>query len=305
MKNKLTILIYLVSLIFIFSNTFIIKDIIITDDNRLSLKDFFPDITFDRTITFLNSKEIKYSKEQLTNLITPFLDIYYDEYYLKFESEDIIIKKELNISNVNYFDFKPFLNSFIQTKYPKLTVVNYENIPVETEADELQIVNSFLNKNNLFISLKYKTKNITKFSSVKVYVEKLESILFSKDIITIGETITSDNTYEATINVLQYNFKTYSKEEIIFGKFESTKIFKKDEPINKTYLKMIPDVKKGDVVNIFVNIGGIKIQTLGKVISDGIYGQNITVRNIETNKMISGILKQGPSVFINLGGEYY
>lgn len=305
MKNKLMILVFLISLIFIFSNTFIIESSVITNDNRLSLKDFFSDIPFDRTITFLNTQEVKYSKDQLTNLITPFLNIYYDDYDLQFESEEILIKRGNNETYENFYDFKPFLNSFMQREYPNLTIIGYENLPNVFDVSEIKVVNSFLNKDNVFISLKYKTEDIYKFSSIKIIVEKLESVLISKDIISTGEKLTTENTYEATINILKFNFETVSNGDIFLEKYESTKIFHKDEPINKTYLKMIPDVFKGEVVNIFVNIGGISIHTLGKATENGTYEHNITVKNIETGKMVSGILKKGPSVFVNLGGEWY
>lgn len=303
MKNKLTILIYLVSLIFIFSNTFIIKDIIITDDNRLSLKDFFNDIVFDRTIKYINESEKIYSKNEIKNLLIPFLNIYYDDYTLNFESEYITIKKETKINPSEHFDFKPFLIDFVEKQYPNISIVEFENLPYIEDVTDVEIVNSFINNSNLFISLRYKSNNISKFSSVKIIVEKLEKVLLTKNQILRGDVIAKENTYEATINILDYNFETINIEDIVLGKYESTKTFDKDEPLNKTYLKIIPDIIKGDVVNIFVQIGGIHIQTIGKALKNATYGQNITVKNIETNKTVTGILREGPSVYVNLGGE--
>lgn len=294
---------FIIYLTFIFSNNFIIGQEIITSDNRLSLKDFFNDIPFDRTIKYINESEKTYSKNEINNLLVPFLNVYYDDYTLSFESEYITIKRETKINSSEYYNFKPFLIDFIKKQYPNISIVEFENLPYIEDVTDIEIVNNFINNSNLFISLKYKSNNISKFSSIKIIVEKLEKALLTKDQILRGEVIDRENTYEATINVLDYNFETINFEDIDLGNYESTKIFDKNEPLNKTYLKIIPDILKGDVVNIFVQIGGIRIQTIGKALENATYGQNITVKNMETNKTVTGILREGPSVFVNLGGE--
>ncbi|MGM0640626.1 MAG: flagellar basal body P-ring formation chaperone FlgA [Thermotogota bacterium] len=304
MKYRLTFLIFVILFLSIFStNIFVVEETIYTDDNRLSLKDFFNDISFDRTINYLYNDEYSYTKEEIRSKIEPFLNIYFNDFSLVFKSDIITIKKYVKKNNSKSFDFFNYFIDFISENYPKITPLKIVKEPNVDDVNNIEIINNFLNKDNLFLSIKYESNGITKFSSLKIKVEKLKKIIFAEEQISRGYTLKADNTYEATINVLEYNFKTATIDDITLGKYKVTKNFEKDEPINQTYLKIIPDVLKGDLVNIFVDYNGIKVQSIGKALKDSVYGQTITLTNIETDEIITGILKEGPSVFINLGGE--
>jgi len=304
LKYRLTILIFIISLLSIFSaEIFVVEETIYTVDKRLSLKDFFEDIAFDRTITYLSNDEYSYTKEEIGEKIEPFLKIYFKDFKVKYESDTITIKKIIQENNEFYFDFYSYFEDFILENYPKIKPLEIVQTPKVKDVKNIEVINHFLNKDNLFLSIKYESNNISKFSSLKIKVEKLEKIIFANNQLKRGDILQLNNTFEATVNVLEYNFRTTTKEDITFGKYKINKNFEKNEPINQTYLKIIPDVLKGDLVTIFVDYNGIKVQTIGKSLKDSVYGQTITLRNIETNEIITGILKEGPSVFINLGGE--
>lgn len=304
MKYKLMILFFLISLIIgLSSNIFTVDKVIYTEDNRLSLKDFFKDIPFDRTITYLSSDSNFYNKEDIEKMIKPFLSIYYENYQIIFNSNKIKIEiKKSNIKD-NYFDFTNFLSYFLKNNYPEIKVKKIVQVPKEVDVKNIKVVNYFINSDNLYMSIKYQSGDIMKFSTINAKVEKFSKILLTKTSLNAGDKLTVDNTYEATKNILEFNFETISLNEIEFGKYKISKNYEANEPINKNYLKIIPDILKGDIVNIFVIYKGITIQTTGKALKDSNYGQTISVKNIDTNEIITGILKEGPSVYVYLGGD--
>ena len=68
-------------------------------------------------------------------------------------------------------------------------------------------------------------------------------------------------------------------------KTDEDKTLGKEEP---------PVVKSRDPVRLTVRVGGLRITALGEALQDGRVGQNIRVRNVDSNKMVTGrVLDRG------------
>ena len=65
---------------------------------------------------------------------------------------------------------------------------------------------------------------------------------------------------------------------------------------------MIPDIKSGEILTIIVEYEGIGVTSIARALTNGNYGEIISVRNTETAQIISGKLIEGPAVLVKIGG---
>jgi len=291
----------------VFSNTvFTIPAVIFSEDWIFSLKDIFPEIKSDRTISYIVNDKIIYSEKELSKILYGLLSSYYSNFDLAFEesSVTVIYKNDNQDIDVHYIDLESFLQQKIKEYDNSLTVNSMDLKVLPEKVISAEIIRIFQSYDKLYISLNVKDdKNNQKTLTVVANVSKYEEVLvYSKDL-TRGTMLNEELTEPATKNVLAINSKPVDVELIRSGSYELTKDVKKGEILVSTYLRRIPDVKAGDIVTVLVEFEGIKVSTLARAMTNANFGDTLSVRNVENGNIITGKLKEGPILMVSLGGS--
>ncbi|MDN5342452.1 MULTISPECIES: flagellar basal body P-ring formation chaperone FlgA [Oceanotoga] len=305
-KLVLMLLLMLFSISQVYSlKTFYIPKEVYSDDEILSLNDLIPELNINRVIGYLNSEKTIFNSNNLEKTMYGILKSYYNDFELKFESETVIIIRIDKKNKVeDFFDLEKYLKNYFYDNFPNLSLVELPDIKEKLNVENIEITRNFLNKDKLYIYANIKTKDgANLFRNYILTVADFKKVLFYNDDLNRNEKIMKNNTYEATTNILTLNHKILTSENFEFGKYITNKYVKKDEILNPIYLKRIPDIKRNDIVTIVVNFSGISVNSWGKALNDGFIGESLTVVNTVTNKKITGILKEGPILYIGNGGD--
>jgi len=291
----------------VFSNTvFTIPNIIFSEDWIFSLKDIFPDIKADRTISYIVNDKIVYSEKELSKILYGLMSSYYNDFDLVFEESTVTVVYENDNQDidVHYIDLESFLLQEIKEYDESLTVNSIDLKVLPEKVLSAEVTRIFQSYDKLYISLNVKDdKNNQKTLTVIANVSKYEKVLvYSKDL-TRGTILNEVLTEAATQNVLSINFKPIDVELIRSGSYEITKDVKKGQIVDSTYLRRIPDVKSGDIVTVLVEFEGITISTVARAMSNANFGDTLSVRNVESGNIVTGKLKEGPILIVSLGGS--
>jgi len=298
-------LILLVSTIAFSNMVFTIPAVIFSEDWIFSLKDIFPEMKSDRTISYIVNEKIIYSEKELSKILYGLMSSYYSDFDLVFEESTVTVvyKNDNKDIDVQYIDLEIFLQQKIKEYDNSLTVNSIDLKVLPEKVLSAEVIRIFQSYDKLYISLNVKDdKNDQKTLTVIANVSKYEEVLvYSKDL-TRGTMLNEELTEPATKNVLTINNKPVDVELLRSGSYELTKDVKKGEIVDSTYLKRIPDVKAGDIVTVLVEFEGIRVSTLARAMTNANFGDTLSVRNIESGNIITGKLKEGPILLVSLGG---
>ncbi len=81
-------------------------------------------------------------------------------------------------------------------------------------------------------------------------------------------------------------------------KFVATKYIGKGKPILEEHLTRAPSAKKGSVVPVKYSSGAITVESNGQLVEDAYIGEPVSVKNLDTNKTITGIYDASGTVLI-------
>ncbi len=299
-------LILLVSSIAFSNMVFTIPAVIFSEDWIFSLKDIFPEMKSDRTISYIVNEKIIYSEKELSKILYGLMSSYYSDFDLVFEESTVTVvyKNDNKDIDVQYIDLEIFLQQKIKEYDNSLTVNSIDLKVLPEKVLSAEVIRIFQSYDKLYISLNVKDdKNDQKTLTVIANVSKYEEVLvYSKDL-TRGTMLNEELTEPATKNVLTINNKPIDVELLKSGSYELTKDVKKGEIVDSTYLKRIPDVKAGDIVTVLVEFEGITVSTLARAMTNANFGDTLSVRNVESGNIITGKLKEGPILLVSLGGS--
>jgi flagella basal body P-ring formation protein FlgA len=78
--------------------------------------------------------------------------------------------------------------------------------------------------------------------------------------------------------------------EIFAGALRASRTISEGKILTEDLVEAMPDAFRDDIVAIHVSIGNIAVETVGVLISDARIGDMVSVRNIDTSNMVSGVL---------------
>ncbi|MDK2812363.1 MAG: flagellar basal body P-ring formation protein FlgA [Petrotoga sp.] len=288
------------------SIVFTIPAVIFSEDWIFSLKDIFPEMKSDRTISYIVNDKIIYSEKELSKILYGLMSSYYSDFDLVFEESTVTVvyKNESPDIDVHYIDLESFLQQKIKEYDNSLTVNSIDLKVLPEKVLSAEVIRIFQSYDKLYISLNVlDDKNNQKTLTVIANVSKYEKVLvYSKDL-TRGTMLNEELTEPATKNALTINNKPIDVELLKSGSYELTKDVKKGEIVDATYLRRIPDVKAGDIVTVLVEFEGITVSTLARAMINANFGDTLSVRNVENGNIITGKLKEGPILQVSLGGS--
>lgn len=187
------------------------------------------------------------------------------------------------------------------------------NLPPQSEATILSIEGTITNHDNFSVEI-INTENdtyvvkfnlfenglITGFYKLDIFVSHLRKAYVANRDIYFGEFV-----------VPEYLTETYINDLDIFGtNFElsdlpmiAKKNIKVGEPVFKEYLQTVPYSVKFQIIEGYVVINGVIVKAKFRLLEDGKIGDAVKAENIETGKIVIGIIEEGPKLFILKWGE--
>jgi flagella basal body P-ring formation protein FlgA len=289
---------------FLFSQQiFRVPEIVYSEDNIFSLKDIFPEILQDRIISYIINDSIQYDRVTLQRTLTGFLNIYYNDYELIFESDIIVIKKIEEVFEEEIIEIEKNIEKIVKNYDEELEILSITSRNIPKNISSFNVNSISLNRDNLYISMSIRdSSNKLFYSNYIIKVAKYENVLVFSENVSRNSLVTLENTKESSINILELAFIPIKSENFLFNKYSTSKNMIIDEILNPIYLRKIPDVKSGDIIPVIVKYENIEVKTWGRVMSNSNYGETISVRNIETGTTITGVLKEGPVLLVSIGG---
>jgi len=304
LKKNFLISFFLIISSFLFSQQiFRVPEIVYSEDNIFSLKDIFPEILQDRIISYIINDSIQYDRVTLQRTLTGFLNIYYNDYELIFESDIIVIKKIEEVFEEEIIEIEKNIEKIVKNYDEELEILSITSRNIPKNISSFNVNSISLNRDNLYISMSIRdSSNKLFYSNYIIKVAKYENVLVFSENVSRNSLVTLENTKESSINILELAFIPIKSENFLFNKYSTSKNMIIDEILNPIYLRKIPDVKSGDIIPVIVKYENIEVKTWGRVMSNSNYGETISVRNIETGTTITGVLKEGPVLLVSIGG---
>lgn len=129
------------------------------------------------------------------------------------------------------------------------------------------------------------------YFNVNLIAQCIRKIPVAARNINYGEQIDKDDIVFSDVNVLELNGTPVdiSKLPMI-----SKKYFKIGDPVFEEYLEEVPDVVVGQIIFGYVELPGVTVQVMLRALESGKIGDVIKARNIDSGKIVVGVIVEGP-----------
>ena len=104
-----------------------------------------------------------------------------------------------------------------------------------------------------------------------------------------GEIIRAEDIGERTIKIVAPNVYACMPEEVIGKSLRKSQ--QQGEMILNSLVADLPIIQKGKIVTIFIETGGIIIESKGEAQQSGFEGNTISVKNLSSKKIVSGVIR--------------
>ena len=149
-----------------------------------------------------------------------------------------------------------------------------------------------ISQSRLSVFIKFQGKRIS-YVTLQLRLVSLRKVVVAARRINYGEIISKEDLEYARVNVFDVT-GTYMKNlEECVGK-KARKMFNEGEVILQEFLEKTPDVVRGQIILAYVEFPGIKVMSLVRSMENGWIGETIAARNLETGRLVYGILEEGP-----------
>lgn len=149
-----------------------------------------------------------------------------------------------------------------------------------------------ISPSRLSVFIKFKGKRVS-YLTLQLKLLSFKKVVVASRKINYNEIISKDDIKYAEVNILEVKGTYIENIEECIGK-KVKKMFNKDEIILQEFLEKKPDVVKGQIILAYVEFPGIKVTSLVRSMENGWIGETITARNLETGRLVYGILEEGP-----------
>lgn len=123
---------------------------------------------------------------------------------------------------------------------------------------------------------------------VPVEIKAYRYVLCANDTITKESPISYNNVYIKRVNVSKFQDNVLDKKSLN-GEIIANKMFRRDEIIDKRFVKYKPDVSKNDKIEVvFKNSSGLFISVDAVALTNGNIGDLVNVKNSVYNKIYTG-----------------
>ncbi len=264
--------------VFLKKDSIYLKDISnITSDNS-SFKQFLKKMY----IGAIKKSQKVITKKQIEDILKK---NYIDTSKIRIVGNKIIVKRFLSI--IDKSRLKKDVEQFLKKNFKNIEVesISYPNFKT-IKGTKLQVKIRKRSQTSTHIYLTYEIyKNgvLVKRFSIPVRYKKISYVVFSKEFIKRGETITKEK-LELKKYIGNPRHLITSLQEILGSRAKIN--IRKGIPIKDYMIKPNYLVNRGSSVKIIYNKGLIHIELLGRALENGLLNQIIKVKNISTGKVI-------------------
>ena|GEM_PF-649916 len=131
--------------------------------------------------------------------------------------------------------------------------------------------------------------NTGKESSVLVRFTWYQPVQILKRSIKRGEIIRAEDIGERSVKIVTPNVYASTPEEVT-GK-STRKALQQGEMILLSLVADVPIIQKGKLITLFVNLDGLMIESKGEAQQSGFEGDVISVKNLASKKIVSGVIR--------------
>lgn len=149
-----------------------------------------------------------------------------------------------------------------------------------------------ISQSRLSVFIKFQGKRIS-YVTLQLRLVSLRKVVVAARRINYGEIISKEDLEYARVNVFDVTGTYMENLEECVGK-KARKMFNEGEVILQEFLEKTPDVVRGQIILAYVEFPGIKVMSLVRSMENGWIGETIAARNLETGKLVYGILEEGP-----------
>ena len=203
----------------------------------------------------------------------------------------VLLQTLIMCSNLQSSLLEEVIREGLRLTSPDATVLNIEwSISPPEKYSEFKVISSSLLGNVVSILVKFTSDGfVPAYGRVNLEMALFRNIYVARRTIKSGERLSEKDISLMKWNVLGLagNFTDDAQE--IVGKI-ARKLFRENEPLDCYYLFKEPDVKVGQVLRAFIEIGGVTVTTLVRAMKDSYVGDVIAVRNIQTGFIFHGTL---------------
>ena len=130
--------------------------------------------------------------------------------------------------------------------------------------------------------------------SVSVRLTWYQPALVLKRSMKRGEIIRAEDIGERSVKIITPNVYASSAREAIGKSLRRAQ--QKGEMLLLSLLEVVPIIHKGKIITLFINSEGLMIESKGEALQDGGIGDTISVRNLSSKKIVSGIIRTAERV---------
>ncbi len=123
----------------------------------------------------------------------------------------------------------------------------------------------------------------------------LRNVLTAERKINTGERLTEENTKATYVNIYSLSDLPITQDDL---PLTAGKNFVEGEVILKRFTKEVPIIQRNQIVKAYAIIGEVKVSTLAQALEDGREGALIQLRNLDTGKIIKGVVTKDGSVVV-------
>lgn len=135
--------------------------------------------------------------------------------------------------------------------------------------------------------------------TVMVKIIVFQDVLVAKRRISMHEALSEHDFSRERLEVSNVMSSSFV-QEILAGELRASRTILEGRILTQTLVESIPDAFCNDIVAIRVSIGSVSVETMGALISDARIGERVSVRNTDTDNIVSGILIQKDIVSIEV-----
>ena len=181
----------------------------------------------------------------------------------------------------DYLGLKDDFHFFVERSY---------GFPEDLENFSIRITK--ISQSRLSVFIKFQGNRIS-YVTLQLKLSSLRKVVVAARRINYGEVISKEDLEYARMNVFDVTGTYIENMEECIGK-KARKMFNKGEVILQEFLEKTPDVVRGQIILAYVEFPGIKVMSLVRSMENGWIGETIAARNLETGKLVYGILEEGP-----------
>ena len=119
------------------------------------------------------------------------------------------------------------------------------------------------------------------------WVDVYENVVYAKNTIKKGTLIKERDLYTELTNITRYPPDLMDDVTSVAGQLAKKRI-RKNSALRSTMIGISPAIKKGEMVKLLIQSGGLTVSTVGVATENACVGDQLRVKNLKSKKIVTG-----------------